>query len=210
MKNALFIGLASALIYLPIKKLARAEINGNLGYIHSEQSEKSHLEANAFYKLPLDINAHTFIDFNKNGRGYFGKTSLDKKINSHINPRVQIAHVKDIYSQAGLGISANIPTPKNVTAKINFMPLLYSDKELVDKKNILGYFLRFNLPQKFSLKSFGEWNLNSKNGCEWDYGEIELSRKFNNTTIGYLPTLIKKQGSAIPKFEHRACIRLDF
>lgn len=208
-KNLINLILA-AIIGLASLSGVKASIKGNIRYIQSEENANSYVEAKADYKLPGEIKGSTFIDFYKNKKGYFGKTSLEKEFGPKVRVRAEAAHANEPFAQAGLGANVVVPyIPKEIFAKISFIPLWFDVNGRVKDKVIAGYSVKINLPKGFKLKSFGEWNVAASDGVKWNYGEIDLGRKFSFVNVSYNPAL-KEDGDAVPSVEHRASIGVDF
>lgn len=186
---------------------AKAQIDGDIEYIHSEFNKNSYPRTNFFYELPGDTKGFTYLEFYKDDKGYFGKTSLEKKIDYGINSKVQIIHLNEPFNHIGFGFSAGITYPKKGIAKISFMPKWYNNHGKKKKKIILGYYGSIDLFKGFNITSFGEWNIYDK--PKWTYGEISLSKKIGDITISYNPSL-RGKGDAVPNLEHRISAKIDF
>lgn len=203
------VALAGA-IYLSPKK-AHADINGSLETIISEKKENSYARLNGFYQLPGKINGYTFLELYKNGNGYYGKSMLTKNIGKTFSVKGEVIHANDPMALAGVGIGVNVPTPKKAYANIKLLPLwINKSGKYVSNKVILGYFAGADLGKGWNISSFGEVNLAAKDGPEWCYGEIALTKDIGKgVSIGYIPAL-KSKGKLAPKVEHRVGLQAKF
>lgn len=187
-----------------------ADLKGNLEYINSEKNENSVVRTNAFYTAPFGLKAFTFLDFKKKGKGYAGKTSLEKEVVNGINVRGRIAHINEPVSEVGVGMSANIPyMPKNTSLSLRFMPQWFSStgKKIKDKV-ITGFSGRIKLPKGFNFSMFGQWNIAGEK-AKWTYGEARFGKKRGPLEINYGPSLIG-DGDAIPEVEHKISLKANF
>jgi hypothetical protein len=196
------------------KPTIAGELNGDIGYVHSEEKDRSYVEANVFYGLPARIRGFTFLDFYRGEGGYFGKTILDKSLVKGLNLRGQVVHGNELYTQAGIGVSFDASgMPPKTFANLSLIPFWMSkDGESIENKSVLGYCVGADLPYDFSIKCFGDVNLDSEDGITWEYGELELSRKIGlNGMMGYSAALANDgAGKSTPKLEHRIAIRFKY
>lgn len=203
------IGLASL---LPIKKAeAQGNVHGNIEYIQSEISENSYPRLNAFYSLPQRIEGYTFMELYQGGKGYFGRTTLDRAITRGVGPRAIVNHIGEPFTETGLGVGAVVPhMPRNSFATVGALPL-FVDKQgrRLRHQGLVQYFFSTPLPLKLNLSGFGEWNILAENGPEWGYGEFNLGRKIGPFMVTYNPALLN-DGDAMPKVEHRVAVTLNF
>ncbi|HUW43562.1 MAG TPA: hypothetical protein VMV95_01195 [Bacillota bacterium] len=201
------LGLASL---LPMKN-ANAQIKkGSVEYIQSEINENSYARPNLFYQLGK-INGFTFMEFYKNHKGYFGKTSLDKEVFKGISAKAIINHSGEPFGQLGLGVKAKIPhLPKGVYADVGLAPLWVDNEWKIMNKIEAQYFFDISLPLGFSVNSFGTMDFAGTDGKgpQWGYGEINLGKDIGPVRIAYNPALLNK-GNALPRLEHRATISLN-
>ena len=199
---------------------AEAQVAGNVEYIQSEKNEKSFARGNIFYGLPQNVNGFSFIEFYKNGDGYFGKTMLNRPIVSGLGPKVEGVHNGELLSRVGLGASFSVPgMPKGSYANLGILPVWLSEE---GKRLQAQYAFGFKLPKGFYLSSFGEMNLraeprsvtsstgevNTKTGPRWGYGEAELTKSFGPFEVGYNMRLYD-DGNASPKHQHGAVVTLN-
>ncbi len=207
-------GAISLASLLPTQKAeAQGNVSGNVEYIQSEKPDNSYARLQGFYTLPKDVKGFTFLEFYKNGNGYFGKTTLDKAVGEGFGARAVAYHANEPLKKAGLGVTKVVPhLPKNTFAKIGLIPIWAGNKgRAIGDKALAQYFANVNLPAGFNLSSFGDWDLITKDkGIQWEYGEINLDKKLNDVfTIGYNPVLFNK-GNAVPRLEHRVVGRVNF
>jgi hypothetical protein len=202
--------LAVPIIALNIGNVANAQENGN---IEMNISKKPLVETNLFYKSDkLKINGFTSIDYYFKDKEYSGTTNLDTKLSKNFSLESQIHHFNEPFTKIGIGASYKIPTDK-INAKVGFLPLRLDKEGNFIKKSIsTKYSIGINLPKNFSLNTFGQFTINSKGGPKWEYGEIDLSKKFGKDKkweISYNPSL-KAQGKFSPKYTHRIALRRKF
>ena len=195
------VGLASM---LPMK--TEAQVAGNVEYIQSEKNEKSFARANAFYGLPQGVNGFSFIEFYKNGDGYFGKTMLNKPIVSGLGPKVEAVHDGELVSRVGFGASLSVPgMPKGSYLNLGLIPVWLSEE---GKRLQAQYAFGFNLPKGFHFNGFGEMNLRAQGGPRWGYGETELTKDIGPFELGYNMRLYD-DGNASPKHQHGMILTLN-
>lgn len=203
------IGLANI---LPMKNVeAQGNVRGSLEFIQSEIGENSYPRLNSFYRLPQRISGYTFMEFYKNGDGYFGRTNLNRPIINGVGPRTIMIHGGEPVSKVGLGIGAIMPhMPRNISATAGVIPFWIDKDGRRIRNNIeFQYSINANLPLGLSVNSFGIWNVAAQNGPQWRYGEVNAGRNFGKFRISYNPALLN-DGDAYPKVEHRAAIELKF
>lgn len=195
---------------LPLK--ANAQINANLEGINSFEEGKSYFRPNLFYNLPGDIKGFTFGEFYQNGN-HFVKTNLTRNIDENFGVKAQIVAGSGFNNHAGIGLTANVPTPSKTFAQVYFIPAYIDMKaKRVDDKSILGYFVSVDLPLGFKASSFGDINLRGKNGAEWSYGELGLEKEIlKNLSLSYNPALKNKEvGKVTPRLEQRVTAKYTF
>lgn len=196
------IGLASL---MPAKK-AEAQVAGNIEYIQSEKKENSFGRLNMFYSLPEKANGFSFIEFYRNGGGYFGKTILNRPIKAGLGPKVEAVYSGEPLSRVGLGVGFSVPkVPNGGYANLGLVPVwISSDQKRVQAQYAFG----LNLPKGFHFNGFGEWNLSAENGPEWGYGETELTKDIGPLEFGYNMRLYN-DGNASPKHQHGLILTLN-
>lgn len=200
-----------ALSLLPMKN-ANAQVNGSMEAIKSFKPKQSYVRPSFNYDLPAGIKGFTFLEFYQDGSSYFGRTNLTKEITKGVGLRAEAIHGSGFLDNYGLGLSATIPS-KKVFANFYFTPFLVNSKlKKIENKVLSGYFASIKLPFDMQLSSFGEWNLNGKNGVEWTYGELNLEKKLNkNLSVSYNPAMKNNGvGKPIPKLEHRITAKYTF
>ena len=196
---------------IPMKN-ANAQLSGSMEAIKSFKSKQSYVRPCLFYDLPANIKGFTFLEFYQDGNSYFGRTNLTKEVTKGIALRAEAIHGTGFPNNYGLGLSATIPN-KKVFANFYFTPFLVDNKlKKIENKVLSGYFASIKLPLDMQLSSFGEWNLNGKNGVEWTYGELNLEKKLNkNLSVSYNPALKNNGvGKPIPRLEHRVTAKYTF
>ena len=211
LKNLAVGAMAGALSLIPMKN-ANAQLNGSMEAVKSFKPKQSYVRPQLFYDLPADIKGFTFLEFYQDGNSYFGRTNLTKEVTKGIALRAEAIHGSGFNDNYGLGLSATIPG-KKVFANFYFTPFLVNKKlKKIENKALLGYFASMKLPLNMKLSSFGEWNLNGKNGVGWNYGELNLEKILNkNLSVSYNPALKNKgAGKPIPKLEHRVTAKYTF
>ena len=197
------LGVALALSMLPVKAHS---VSTDVRYIASEKGSDSYVEASALYQLPGKIEGFTYLDFLKDGKGYFGETSLDKSIVAGIGPMIRGVHLNDLLSQEGFGASASIGG-KSGYAKAYVLPKWIDEKgKSIDSKAIAGYAFGLFLPKGIKVSGFGKYNYQKG---EWDYGEMELGKTFKDFEISYNPALLSN-GTKTPTVEQRVSMRVKF
>jgi|SRR3989344_7659712 len=191
---------------MPTKK-AEAQTSGSVEYIQSEKDEKSFARANTFYSLPGKANGYSFIEFYRNGGGYFGKTMASRPIVSGLGPKVEAVHNGELVSRVGFGASFSVPgMPKGSYLNLGLLPVWISAEQ---KRMQAQYVLGVSLPEGFNLSSFGEMNLRAQGGPQWGYGEAELTKSVGPFDFGYHMRLYD-DGDATPKPQHGLVVRLNF
>lgn len=210
-KNIIAGGLVVLATILPMK--ASAGLAGQATYFRpvAEETTGSYARAEGFYKLPGDIKGYTFVDLNKDGKGYFGKTALQKEIVNGISARARVIHANDLVSKVGLGANIELPSPKNTKLNLRPMPIwVDADGNRVENESRVGYFATANLPYGICASSFGDWNVASKDGVQWGYGEVEVSKDLGHgVSAGYNASLTN-DGDATPDANHRAAVKVKF
>lgn len=168
---------------------APVKTSGDIAYFAANETKSaapnSYAEINHNTKLPHGMSVGGFIDFYRDGQGYFGKTVVEKGLTEKLNLRAHIMHGNAPLTQEGLGLSYVLPTPKGTFAKVSYLPYFADTKgEQVDNKQIAAYYASVGLPFNSKLFSFGEINVDGKNGPEWAYGEVEVAKKFGRFSVG--------------------------
>jgi len=211
LKNLAVGTMAGAISLLPMKN-ANAQLNGSIEAIKSFKPKQSYVRPCLFYDLPANIKGFTFLEFYQDGDSFFGRTKLTKEVAKGIGLRGDIVHGSGFPNKYGLGLNVNIPN-KKVFTNFYLTPFFVNNKlKKIENKVLSGYFVNIELPLNMQLSSFGEWNLNGKNGVEWTYGELNLEKKLNkNLSVSYNPALKNRgAGKPIPKLEHRVTARYYF
>lgn len=213
LKNALIgAGLVSATCGAVAQ--AQGNVSGNVEYIqptNTKNNKDAYARINAFYGFPRDVSGFTFLEMKKGG--YFGKTTLDRSIDSEggLGARVIVEHLGEPVGDAGLGVTQRVPfMPEGAFANIGFMPVWF-DKHgnKIENRALAQYFFTFNLPKEIVFSGFGDLNIASGNGVQWEYGEIRLAKKIGNAFIAYNPSLTNN-GDASPKLTHRISAGVNF
>jgi len=203
-KKTIATGLAAISLYMPMKASAT---DLDLGVRDIQGSDSAYTEVTAGYTLPESIEGFTFIDSFDDG-SYFGKTSLTKDIGLGDKIKSTIIHADDIYSSIGLGMSRDYSSSL-ADLTVGFLPLWFDKEGDSLDQATLDYFVSVkDLPFGLDLTSFGEWII-SEGSAKFDYGEIMLSKKVGDITIGYNPALIG-DGDSTPDVEQRISIGYDF
>ncbi len=191
---------------------AEAQFNsGVVEYVQPRENSEALGRVQGFYGLPGDVSGFSFMEFYKNGNGYFGKTYLDKPVLGRIGPRIEVDHVGEPFSYVGAGISTTIPgMPEGGFARVGILPL-WRDKNgnMVKNKTMIQYSFGASLPWNMRVGGFGEWNISSPDGLQWGYGEFELVKNFGDMKVGFNPVLWNDE-DAIPEFENRLIIGVNF
>jgi len=169
-------------------------------------AQTSYLQIDHSTTFPYNFKVSGFMDLYENGNGYFGKTILEKGLVDRLNLRSHITHVNDPFSQAGLGLSYALPTPKGTYAKVGYLPFFVDDKQIV----CIG--AGIELAKDLTLSAFGEMNIAAEKGPEWCYGEVELAKKFGkHFSVGANLQLNRKgPGEATPEVVPRLSLRYLF
>ena len=203
--------MAGALSVLPMKN-ANAQLSGSMEAIKSFKPKQSYVRPCLYYDLPAGIKGFTFVEFYQDGNSYFGRTKLTKEVTKGIGLRSDIIHGTGFPNNYGLGLNVNMPKNK-ILKNLYLTPFLVDNKlKKIENKVLSGYFASIKLPFDMQLSSFGEWNLNGKNGVEWTYGELNLEKKLGEKlSISYNPALKNRgAGKPIPRLEHRATLKYTF
>jgi hypothetical protein len=211
LKNLAVGAMAGACSLIPMKN-ANAQLSGSMEAIKSFKPKQSYIRPCFFYDLPANIKGFTFLEFYQDGNSFFGRTKLTKEVVKGIGLRADIVHGSGFPNNYGLGLNVDIPG-KNVFTNFYLTPFLVDNKlKKVENKVLSGYFASIKLPFDIQLSSFGEWNLNGKNGVEWTYGELNLEKKLNkNLSVSYNPALKNRgAGKPIPRLEHRVTAKYTF
>src|SRR3989344_4781701 len=189
-KGLLIGGLALLVSVFPVKEASG--LDGNVEYIKSEEKDGSYLRTSNFYGLPGKVNGFSVLELYEHGDGYWAASFLEKPLSGMFNARLRLLHDNEPLSEAGLGVSVNVPNlPKSTFLNFHYDPFFVSNKgEIVDDKSFLGYYVSVDLPKGFEASSFGEWNLSNPDGVVWDYGEARIAKKFGNVSLGYNPALV--------------------
>jgi hypothetical protein len=216
------LGLLGALALAAAPQPQAAEISGNIKYLQQAQSgTQSYVEPNVFYALPGKVNGYTWADLPGDGT-FFGKTSLSRTLAGKLDATAQLVHANEALSQAGLGLSYNIPlTRKNSYANVKILPV-WATKEgkMLPGNALLGYAIGTDLGNGWSLESFAEFNANSMSGnqkfagkraFDWGYGEVELTKKVSkNLKLGVNAGLFNNGRNNAPEPRVRLEGRYDF
>lgn len=203
-------GIAGLIGFMPLAQSANA-LDGNVEYILSENNEASYARANGFYTLPENVDGFSYMELYKDGGGYFGETTLGKEITKGFNAKIQLQHANTPLNRFGLGISRQIPTPKNTFLNLTLYPVWFDKEGKQEKTSELAYFASADLPFGFKASSFGDFNLAADGGARWDYGEASLSKKVGPITLSYNPCLLSKENSKlIPSVQHRISAGINF
>jgi hypothetical protein len=196
---------------IPMKN-ANAQLSGSMEAIKSFKSKQSYVRPCLFYDLPANIKGFTFLEFYQDGDSFFGRTKLTKEVAKGIGLRSDIVHGSGFPNNYGLGL--NVDMPKNKILKNLYLTPFLVDNKLkkVENKVLAGYFASIKLPFDMQLSSFGEWNLNGKNGVQWTYGELNLEKKLSDKlSVSYNPALKSRgAGKPIPRLEHRVTAKYTF
>jgi len=197
-------------IYLAPKK-THADINGSLEAIVSEKKENSYARLNGFYQLPGEINGFTFLEFYKDGKGFFGKSMLTKGLSKTFSVKGELVHINEPVTYAGVGLGLNLPMPKGSYGSLKVLPV-WVDKQgkYAPNKVIVGYVAGADLGKGWSMSSFGEANIAAKQGPKWCYGEVAVTKEIGKgVNVGYIPAL-KPVGKLAPKIESRVGVQIRF
>ena len=208
-RNAIIYGLtALTSAVLPMKADA---LDGFVKYAHPiEDPQKSYIEPNTFYNLPGDVNGSTWLELFQNGEGYFGETNLEREVTNGFNVNTQIQHCNALANRVGVGVSRQVPTPEGTYLKISAFPIWFDEEGRQENTVEMAYFGEVQLPYGFSANSFGDWNLASEDGVQWDYGEVDLGREVaKGIRLSYNPALLN-DGGAVPEVEHRVSASVNF
>lgn len=203
------LGLAG-LVAMPSE--SHSQIKGN---IEANISKEPLVETNFFYgNEKLRTNGFTFLDYYFKDGGYFGKSTLNTKISKNLSAETQVYHINEPFSKAGIGMNYEVPIKnKDLSLNAAILPLWMNKEGNLIKNNVNAkYFISYNLPKGFSIKTFGQFAVNSKGGPQWKYGEIDLSKKLgenNKWVISYNPSLTNREG-IVPKYTHRIALRRKF
>ena len=202
------LGLGGLLLLGTTKSIQAQDnkIGASIDVVQSENNPFSFIRPKIFYKL-FGLNNYSFFEFYRNEE-FFGKTILNKDLGSNLRPTVEFVYGSGFNDRAGIGINYAVPTPNWASLNFKVLPI-YLDKEGYQKDRItIGFSGSLNLPEGFSISSFGEINANVKGGAQWGYGEISLSKKlFDDFSISYNP-LLKNNGKLAPKLEHAISVNL--
>jgi len=191
-------------------RAASAEVNGSLEAIASEAENCSYARASAFYQVS-GINGYSFVEMYSDGKGYFGKTSLSKNLYHGLGGRLEAQSINEPFSRVGVGAQYSLPLPKGYGLAVKALPF-WVDKEgrHVENRAIVGYSASARLGRGFTASSFGEINVNAKDGVNWAAGEFELAKQLGeHVSVSYMPAL-KAQGKLEPKVEHRLSLKLKW
>jgi|SRR3989344_2063785 len=208
-KSTIMTGAITLASILPIKSNA---LDGFLKYVQPiDDPSGSYVEVDAFYGLPGKVNGFTWAYAYRGGEGYFGETNLEREVTNGFNVNSQMQHCNTPINRAGFGISRQVPLPTDkVFLKASALPIFFDETGIQKNSADLGYFISAELPHGFRIESFGDWNLADKNGPQWGYGEISVSREaVKGVRLMYDPSLLNK-GNAVPEVQHRAGITLNF
>jgi len=201
-KTAVCTGLAGLVGLLPMRAKA-GNASGHVGYMRSENPQTSYVETSVDYGLPGDVKANTFLDVYNDG-GYFGKTTLTRKITNWLNARARAIHGNEYFSQAGIGVEAKIPMPNKMFAKLMFMPLWHDGDAPVKNKANAEYVVGADLGKGFDACAWGRINVADPEGPTWCAGGISLYKHAGKWKIGYDANLNSRgAGDLSSKIEHR-------
>lgn len=214
------VAIAAASI-LPMKGL-EAQMHGSAEYIHNaEKTENSYGRFLGFYNLPEGIGGFSFMELYKNGKGYFGKTYLDKSLVGRVGPRIEADHIGNPLSQIGVGVSTTIPgLPEGAFARVGVLPFWIGreGEKIVGNKTMLQYAFSVPITKGLNLRGFGDWDLSAEGGPQWSYGELETTVNLGEMLgidalkrikAGYNPVLLN-DGDAVPQVEHRGIVGVRF
>ena len=190
--------------------------SGNMAYYVAGKANSgaptSYAEVNHSTALPYSTKVSGFVDMYKDGKGYFGKTSVDKSIANGLGAKVQALHCNSPLSQVGVGVTYVLPV-KSAFAKLTYLPAWADNTgEKVDNKQIVGLYVAKDLTSKVNLSAFGEVNVAGTKGPQFTYGEIELARKFGDrVSVGAnLQLNGKGAGEMTPELVPRVALRVNF
>jgi len=205
-EKAIAAGLTIGACLSPMAKAD--EVSGDIGYIQSEDPKNSYTEACMGYGLPGDVKGFTFMDFNTDPeKGYYGKSTLIRRVVDDLCARAQVVHGDEPFTKAGLGVEANVPMPKNTSAKIRFMPLWVDDEGIMNDYMEVEACLGANLGKGFSVGASGRINANDGSWCT---GGLTAYKDFGRFKVGYDGVLNKGDGKLDPVLEHRFAVRMCF
>ncbi|MEK6933040.1 MAG: hypothetical protein AABW56_04590 [Nanoarchaeota archaeon] len=190
---------------------AKSQVDGSIEGIKSFEPKQSYMRPSTSYKLPLELEGFSFMEFYQD-ESYFGKTTLDKSIVGDLGVTGQAIHGSGFDDKYGIGLSQVISTSEKAFLKVHVYPLWIDSKgKSVKDGTTLGYFGSLKLPFDLELSSFGDWKIGPK-GLEWDYGEISLEKKLTDKlSASYIPALKSKdKGGAIPRLEQRIGLKYQF
>jgi hypothetical protein len=181
----------------------------SINYIETNESKTSHAKLKSNYTLLGNVNGFTFTNFYKQF-GYFGETEIDKGLVKGIGPKVKLTHANHPFSKATFGVSGIVPyMPKNTFTKISLLPVSVDNEGNLDDVMSANFLTSVNLPFDFNLSAFGGWNFDGNKKPQWNYGELDLSKKVSNFVIGYNPSLTNN-GDFSPELNHRLRIGYAF
>ena len=182
------------------------KISASIDVVQSENEPVSFIRPNLFYSL-FGLDNYSFFEFYRN-EDFFGKTIISKDFGSRLKPIAELVYGSGFNDRAGVGVSYSVPTPNGTSLNVKALPVYFNKNGYIDDRIVLGYYGKINLPEGFSVSAFGEANVNSKDGAQWGYGEIAISKElFDKFKVSYNP-LLKNNGKLLPRIEHAVSVNL--
>lgn len=189
--------------------LAAATIAGkaqsNIELMQTADKTTSRVRPNLFYKLPGGIKGYTFIEFYEDGKNYYAKTGLTKKIAGSLDARADIIDMSFAKDQVGLGLEYKLPTGEKTFAKVKAMPVYFGmDGKYIQSKAVLGYYFEQKvyvpLIKDAKVVAFGEIDVAAKGGPKWSYGELHAQKSLDDFVLG-IGVDLRSKGKLIPQPE---------
>jgi len=166
-----------------------AKAQSSVEVMQTSEKSTARVRPNLFYSLPFCVKGYTFIEFYEDGKSYYAKTGLTKKVAKDLDARVEVLDFSCATDQVGLGLEYKIPTKEGTFAKVKAMPIYFGfDGKYIQSKAIMGFYVeqKIYVPilKDAKVVAFGEINMAAKSGPTWSYGELHVQKSLDDFIVG--------------------------
>jgi hypothetical protein len=166
-----------------------AKAQSNIELMQTTDKATSRVRPNLFYGLPFGVKGYTFIEFYEDGKSYYAKTGLTKKIKGGLDARVEVLDFSAATDKIGIGLEYKIPTKEETFAKVKVMPVYFGfDGKYAKPKVVMGFYFeqKIYVPilKDAKVVAFGEINIAAKGGPTWSYGELHVQKSLDDFILG--------------------------
>jgi len=194
---------------LAVSTPVRAESKNYADFFLSEKEGMSHVKVNQLYSLPGNIRSYSYVELYADR--YFGKSMLSKSLSDIIALRMDVFHINEPFTSAGLGLGITVPLPKDYSASFRVLPLWFDKKgNYIPDKVVVRCDAGFKPGSGWSLNAFGEVNVAAKEGPVWGYGELQLAKEISDDVMVKYNIALRSKGELAPQLENRIGLSIKY